>query len=989
MRPSVSSLMRFGSIGNAATLLLTVALRLGAQAQPAHIATPHWVLDQWGTDQGLPQNTVNAIVQTPDGFLWLGTYGGLVRFDGVRFTAFTTEDYPGLGSDRVMRMALGRNGIIWIGTDRGLVRFEHGTFTEYTAGRPAGYTNWVSVAPDGAVWVTSQLGGLARFAHGTFQHFPEFNLSASYGGTVAPDSDGNVWMNQGGTKNYLLRNGATRFVPIRIAANGLVAREVRMVDRRRRVWFETDDGPAMWNGHSLVPLLNGASRVIEDGAGGYWALLHGAAWHVDSAGARTEVPPLDDGSLSDVATMFVDREGTLWLGTLTHGLLRLRPRLFRMYMKSDGLADEQVTGILRDRRGTLWVGSSCGPTSLLEADGFHTLPRPGCVSSLAQTPDGAVWAGSYGGGVTRIAPSGRQTRIVETSGLSSMLVLGMWADPDTSVWFGTDRGLDHDVNGTMHVYTTTDGLPSNEINFVTRDRQRALWVGTVGGLARLDGRRFTSWTTKDGLPHNYVRAVYEDADGIHWIGTYGGGLARFDGHHFTVYNRKNGLYDDIVSSIVEDRQGNLWMSGNRGVFRASRAMLDAYAAGKAQQVLSVGYGPSDGLLTAETNGGLEPAVWQDKDGRLWYPTVRGLATVDPREAVPDMHVPGVVVEALRADGVTHLASGVVRVPVGTRSLEIDYTGLTSVAPEQLVFRYRLGGLSEDWQYVNDRRTAYYSGLGPGRYVFQVSAANRDGVWSPASTPLTLIVPPAWYQTLWFRVLAILAVVGTAATVVRARIARLHEQQRRQREFSRQLIATQEQERGRLAGELHDSLGQDLLVMKNRAAMALRSAPLDPATRGHLEEISQVAAAAVQNAREISHGLRPYQLDRLGLAAALQDLGHRVAASGGPAVEVEASDAERAVGPTHAIHIFRIAQEALNNVIKHAEARRVSITLRRDGTAVRLIVADDGRGMDAAASHGFGLTGIAQRVQLLGGTLVVRSAPGHGTTLDIALPEKAT
>ncbi|HEY5219324.1 MAG TPA: ATP-binding protein, partial [Gemmatimonadaceae bacterium] len=517
------------------------------------------------------------------------------------------------------------------------------------------------------------------------------------------------------------------------------------------------------------------------------------------------------------------------------------------------------------------------------------------------------------------------------------------------------------------------------------DRQGVLWVGTVGGLARMEGQRFTSWTTRNGLPHNYVRAIYEDTDNVHWIGTYGGGLARFDGHRFVVYNRKNGLYDNIVSSILEDAHGNLWMSGNRGVFRASRRMLDAYAAGTIPQILSIGYGPSDGLLTAETNGGFEPAAWQDADGRLWYPTVRGLATVNPNDAVPNTHPPSVMVEALRADGRAYAVVGNVRVPVGTRSLEVDYTGLTSVAPEQLVFRYRLSGLNEDWQYVNDRRTAYYSGLRPGTYVFEVAAANRDGLWSADSEPLTLIVPPDWYQTLWFRVLAILVVVGTAVVLVRRRIAHLHAQQRVQREFSRQLIAAQEQERGRLAGELHDSLGQDLLVMKNRAAIALRAVGLDPALRAHLDEISEVASSAVQNAREISHALRPYQLDRLGLAAAIRDLGQRVAASGGPSVDVDAAESDASAPSAQAIHLFRIVQEALNNILKHADAMHVTIRLHPDDTGLRLVISDDGRGMDMSTARGFGLTGIAQRVHLLGATLDVQSAPGRGTTLDIRVP----
>ena len=309
-------------------------------------------------------------------------------------------------------------------------------------------------------------------------------------------------------------------------------------------------------------------------------------------------------------------------------------------------------------------------------------------------------------------------------------------------------------------------------------------------------------------------------------------------------------------------------------------------------------------------------------------------------------------------------------------------------PQQVVFRYRLEGLDRDWQYVGTRRTAYISEVAPGPYTFVVSAANPDGVWNPTEQRLSFVVPAAWYATLWFRTIVVLLVVGTAVFIVRQRLERLHERARLQRDFARQLLAAQESERRRIAGELHDSLSQDLLVMKNRAMIALRSVDAAHAVRPHIEEIVDVATQAARNAREISHNLRPHQLDHLGLTAAVRDLAARASAAGGIDITVDASDVDRLLGAEEGIHVYRILQEALNNVMKHASARHVSIVLRALDEGVAVSVTDDGRGFELARGFGFGLNGIGQRVQLIGGRMDVRSSPGAGSTIEVVLPRTA-
>ncbi|HEY2849854.1 MAG TPA: two-component regulator propeller domain-containing protein [Gemmatimonadaceae bacterium] len=968
--------------------MVLVASALHAQALPTRFATRDWIIDRWSTDQGLPQNTVLDIAQGTDGYLWLATYGGLVRFDGVRFTAFTTRDYPELGSDRVMRVRLARDGGLWIGTDRGLVRYRDGRFQEWTdaEGRPPGPTSGLFVDSTGAVWLSTELGGVSRFSHGIFERFHGNNADAGWASAVVMDGRGDAWVSQRGGI-LIKRPNSDQFERIDLHLGDNRVHGPIHVDRAGDVWFDADRDAVRLTPSGLRSAGIPTQNVADDGSGGLWAWTRDGIWHRAQSGIVSFAEGPFGGNFGAVHALFVDREGTLWLGTDTGGLLRLRQRVFKMFTVADGLARDPIAAIMRDRHGTLWVGSSCGPTTLIPGGGLpkttRTLANPGCAFSFAEGADGSVWSGAYGG-LVRVAPDGSQARIPDDS-LPHNTVLALYADPDTSMWIGTLNGLVHYVRGHYRVYNKSDGLPSNEIHYVTRDRHGALWVGTVGGLARLDSARFRSWTTREGLPHNFVRAIYQDADGVWWIGTYGGGLARFDGKRFTAIGSRDGLFDDIVSAILEDDQGNLWMSGNRGIFRASRAALNAFAAGTAPQVASVGYGPSDGLMTSETNGGFEPSAWQDKNGRLWFATVSGLATIDPHDAVPRTDAPGVTIEAVNVDGKALATTGTITLPVGARYLQVDYTGLTSVAPEQLVFRYRLDGLDSAWQYVNGRRTAYYSQLPPGHYGFVVSAASRDGAWNADGQRITIVIPAPWYSTRWFRLLMIVAVVGLVFALVRRRIGRLHEQQRVQREYTRQLLSGQEAERRRLAGELHDSLGQDLLVMKNRAAMALGSAELPSALRSHLEEISQVASQAVQNTRDISHGLRPYQLDRLGLAAALRDLADHAGGAAGLDLHVEVDGVDDRFSADAATLVYRIAQEALTNILKHAAAKHASIVLQPQPDAVCLVISDDGRGTDLSAGPGFGLTGIRQRVHILAGTIQVKSAPGQGTILEITIP----
>ena len=968
---------------------------LWLSAAPCAAVAQTFVLDQWGSETGLPQNTVIDIAQTPDGYLWLATYGGLVRFDGVRFTRFATASHDGIISDRGRRLAVARSGVLWIGTEHGLVRHEGGRFESFSAadGLPHDVISVVLVDQRDALWIGTQEGGAARLDGDTFEQIAGLPSPIVY--RMVEDARGAIWIETfAGSCTVARGESVCRSLPAAIADLTAMHR-----DRSGALWLATPAGLARMRGDTIERFEGvrgpGAEvhAIADDSAGNLLIATPVDVRYFRPADLVTEVYPLPNGRTRyPVRAVFVDRENTHWAGTEVDGLLRLRRRVFQVYTAADGLSTDHPTAIVHDHDGRMWIGSNCDELNVLGGAGIERYRSRGgvsvhCIWALAVDPrDGSIWAGSYGGGVTHIRGDRLERFAADSAGLSDGTVLAMHVDRTGAVWIGTAYGgLNRMQNGTIDVFDTRDGLAHNSVQAIHEDSDGVLWIGTVGGLSRLEDERITSYTRADGLAHDNVRAIHQDADGVYWIGSYGGGLTRLKEGRFTAITERNGLFDNVVSAILEDDRGNLWMTGNRGIFRVSRKQLNDFAESRIRAVHSIAYGTGDGLITPETNGGFQPAGWRGPDGRFWFPTVKGLAVVDPAAEYTNRVPPHVVIEEVLADGMALGARESLRLRPGTRYVEVSYTALSSPAPELITFRYQLAGLDTAWIDVGGRRTIYFSGLTPGRYSLRVRAANRDGVWSEAGAGLELAVLAPWWQTWWSRSFGLLLLVGLAATLVRVRFERLRRAHAAQQAFALRFIEGQETERKRIASDLHDSIGQGLLVVKNRAALALRQGVADMRLREHLDEIATAASETLNETRQIAHNLRPHELDRLGLAAAVRTAGEQVTQSGTLAVSTNLQGIDGEL-PSHVeIAAFRIVQEGLNNVVKHARATQAQVLLRREGDTLRLLIIDDGRGFEAGARAGFGLSGIAERVRLLGGRHELRSEPGVGTTVDVRIP----
>jgi len=949
--------------------------------------------DRWVAVSGLPQGIIRAIRQGPDGYLWIATMDGLARYDGVRMQVFNRGNTPGFVANRLESLYVAPNTDLWMNTESG--RVIHGSAGRFRT-------------------LTADDGIAQPHVHG---------LTGDGSGDVRILIDGVI---------YERKAGGTRFEKLASAPPGLFFRPLiwnpigfwaQDGDRVIVSRFEQTDTvhlPASV-GKSLLWNL----ALAADGT--YWLELeNGKRYHADSSGALTpagdathptsEKYKLADGSEWDlniesrltrtmrvadlpepisILQIYRDHEGTAWLGTNGYGLFHLHHPFIHTVSSAQGLAGPTIYPILQDQAGAIWIGAWPGGLSryvhgtVTNYDVRDGLPNP-LVTAIAEDAGGTLWVGTHGGLVVHkgnkfvpanvlLPPKGTVQVITQTR--------------DGTMWFGTTQGLASWKDGVSRILTTNDGLQTNDVRALLEDRAGNLWIGGYGGLTRRSGDKFARWTDANGLPSENIRALYEDPDGALWVGTYDNGLGWFRDGVWKSIRSLDGLANDGVFQILNDTHGNLWMSSNRGIYRVKKTNLDDFVHGRTAAVSSVTYGVADGMASAECDGGLSPAGMRAHDGTLWFPTQNGVAIFDPVAAPALPPPPPVLIDSVTVNGqIVDPASGI-KVPSGRSNVEISYTAPNFVNAAQIQFRYRVAGLDTEWTDAGRRRTAYITHLPPGNYVFQVKAGDSDGRWNDAIQSFPIQVSAPFYLTWWFLGSLVFLAFGAIQFTASYRVRRAERDRAAQRAFSMQLISSQEGERKRIAAELHDSIGQRLVVMKNLALFFLRGVEKSghkPEQLENIEEISTQAGMAIDETRAISYNLRPFHLDRLGLTKAVEALVRTTAKAAGMDYDAEIDDIDHDFDDEMQMNFYRIVQEALNNVVKHAQASRVSVQVKRAGQQVVMTVHDNGMGLasrksPAGAQSGFGLTGMTERASLLQGTLTVLGDPQGGTTVRLTAP----
>ena len=948
-------------------------LLAAASAPPAPAPAPagaEFIARAWGTNEGLPQNTVTAIVQTGDGYLWLGTFGGLVRFDGLTFTVFDPGNSPGLASARITALHEDSQRVLWIGTETGLTKLEQGRFTSYTRtdGLPIGPIMAVRVDRRGRLWAGTE-AGLARFdgrrvSPLTRKEFAirVYSLAESPNGEIWAGSWGGAYRVRDDVPAELLPLGGTQ--PIRAV----------LFDRQGTAWAGGEN-LSRWNGRrfDVVPLPQPWSErgsvysLVEDRDGTFWVETTAGAWY-SRDGTRTTFDRATSLSQDNARSMAADSNGNIWIGTDIGGLNRLKRRHVFSYPRTS------IGPIVGDGADGLWIGGTCG--GLLHFTGGRFLSHDlglaaVCVWSLHRDPDGTVWSGSTAGGLTRFK-DGRITHYTTKDGLVSDAVYGIARDRDGILWIGTPNGLNRWDGRTFTRYQAAQGL-SHDVSAIAQDRHGALWFGGLGGLSRFAEGRFTHFTTAQGLSHDHVRAIHEDADGVLWIGTYGGGLNRFKDGRFITIGIKEGLPDAAVSRIIEDARGNFWMSGNKGVYRAARSQLNDFAEGRISYITAVVYGTADGMVIDETNGG-QPAGWQTPDGKLWFPTIKGLVGIDPVTEAPTP--PPVYVERTVVSGQTMDAGALTRLGPGAADAEFHYTAIDLKAAEKTRFRYRLDGYDEAWIDAGSRRVAYYTNIRPGSYGFQVIATDSDGVWGATPARVAIVVIPFWWQRRETIVAALLLLVAGTGFVVRH--VSLRRARARVAELERERAL--ERERTRIARDLHDDLGTRLShisILAGTGAVTARD-----------ERISREAIAAVQTMDELVWAVNARNDTIESFANYVAHFADDHVNAAGLRCRLLLPDdlPARAMGADTRRHLYLAVKEAINNAVKHARASEIRIGVRVEPHALVVEVADDGCGLPADLDPtGNGLKNFRDRMEAAGGSVEVVSAPGAGTRLVFTTP----
>ena len=774
----------------AACLALASLWHAEALALDPAKALTQFTHSSWLMEDGLPQNSIKAIAQTTDGYLWLATQAGIVRFDGVRFTVFNPANAPALTNSNVMALLAARDGSLWIGTyGGGLTRLKDGTFTTYTTRDGLAHDVVFALCEDakGNLWIGTHGGGLSRWRDGRFTTLStKDGLSHNFVRAIYEDRQADLWIGtDGGGLNRLSSGQFTVFGK----PQGLPSDIVLSIheDRHGSLWVGTFDGGlsrrhddrfTTYAAKDGLP-SNAVYAISEDRDGSLWIGTHGGGlsrWDGRTFTSLTTEYGLADGG---VRAIYEDREGSLWIGTAGSGLHRIKDGQFTTFTTEEGLSSNLVYPVYEDGAGDVWIGTEDRGLNRLSGQQISAYTtRQGLASdhvwSIEGGRDGSLWLGT-GGGLSRLK-NGSFTNFTTREGLSNNMVWALHEGRDGSLWIGTfGGGLNRLKDGHFDVYTSADGLPDTAVRAIEEDAAGTLWIGTnSGGVARLSQGRFTAITMKDGLSSNVVRSLYADPQGSVWIGTLGGGLNRLKDGRITVYMTRNGLFDDVIWVILEDGQGNLWMSSSRGIFRVSKQELNDFAEGRITAIASVAYGMADGVKSSQGVGGSQSVGWKGRDGRLWFSTFRGVSVVDPQRLSTNALPPPVIIEQILADGEALAPAG--QVPAGRERFEFHYTGLSLLASERVRFKYKLEGLDRDWIDADTRRVAYYTNIPPGNYRFRVLASNNDGLWNETGAARAFYLAPYFHQTYFFYALCAGAALLLGGSVYLIRVRQLTSRQ---------------------------------------------------------------------------------------------------------------------------------------------------------------------------------------------------------------------
>jgi len=943
----------------------------------------------WQASDGLPEQTVQAFAQTPDGYLWIGTTGGLVRFDGAQFTVFDRQNTPALRENSIFCLMIAHDGALWIGTEG---------------------------------------GGLARYAHGLFRSWTtREGLSNDFVRRLAEDAHGVIWA---GTDNGLLRLDGDRFVRVD-GVNGVPALAVHAVylDRRGRLWaggsrllcfdgaktteytlsgeasqnrvksiLQTADGTLwvgtvsglnrMLPGHDTFERVNGIDgtvRVLYQASDGVlWIGTIGEGAFEYRDGALTQITEPSALPSNTVLNFFEDNERNFWIGTQT-GMLRLT-RAQMSIVSLPQANDADFGTISRDRDGSFWIAS----TQLYQMTNGAVTPRtlPGLagvhVRSVFRDRAGALWIGTDGDGLYRIA-AGHITHLTTRDGLSNNFVRAMTQDRDGSMWMAADEGINHILNVDTHPrivsYQMRDGLAYFSTRALLVDRRGDLWVGTDRGLSHMRNGAFLSDAATAALAQMKIWAIHEDSDGGLWFGTRNSGLFRYRDGKLAHFSAQDGLAGNAIYQILEDNAGHLWMSGPNGVSLLNRHELDAQADVFPRHFALTFYSTADMEANTEIYGGTQPSGCITADGDVWFPSNLGPLHI-PHSRQPPPPPPPLRIVSILADGLAVPLTGPILLAPRSSRLEFAYAPIQLRAQGGLRFRYLLEGFEKDWSPATLARTADYTNLPAGHYRFRVETFELDNPAAASEASIALVKRPFFYRTWWFIVLCILLAALLVYGIYQYRV----------RSVRAKFEAVLE-ERSRLAREMHDTVIQGCTGV----SALLEALSMDGSNSGEETGLMDFARlqlrTTIDEARDAIWNLRQTDGDAGGLSEKLASMTLQVSDEFHLPIDYSSHGAPFGVSHPVAHDLLMVARESIFNAALHGHPARVKVTLTYKSRELILFLADDGCGFNPRQTetqngHHFGLRGMRERIERSGGRFKLTTAVGKGVQIEVRLPRKA-
>lgn len=978
-------------------------------ASVAPPASPYWI-DVWETDDGLPQSSILSMVQTRDGYLWLGTLAGLVRFDGVRFTVFDPNNTPGLTDGRVVCLFEDSRRNLWIGTDDGSVfTFKDGRVsTPPNLAKRAGDGRLRAAAEDrlGTVWLLFE-NALWRYG----SEPTRFPLPSNSGRALFQEVNGPLWL---GTRSgqYAITNQSE----------------------------SSATSPQLPIVHGLTQDAQRLDALAPGRREGYWRLADGLARRVVGGVARdVGAYPLPPPPESEIKAAREDGEGNLVVGT-PKGIYWLAPDgKVNWLTETNGLSWPYVSSLLVDREGTLWIGTDGGGLYRVQRKRFETLEpfRNWTVQSVTEDKDGMLWIASNGSGLGRYANGSNDALLpfltffravfadkdnqiwislprgdlgdlivwragnvsgVDTRGLLRHLVRAIHQDRAGRVWFGSEGNLVRFESNTWTAFTTRDGLSADHITAIADDPGGGIWIGTRGGGVNLfrDGK-FTVFRQSDGAPGDDISGLLMDSDGVLWVSTFTSGLGRFEKGRWNRYTTREGLTSNNLGYLLEDERGNLWIGSNKGLLRVPRKALNDLARGFLNFVPCRAYGKTDGLPSGECSSVSQPGAWRGRNGKLWFSTIKGVAGLNPENLRPNTNPPPVIIESVLVDNVVgtpirlqNSSSETLTLQPSDERLEVQYTSLNLSAPERARFQYRLQGFEDEWIEAGNARVVRYTKLPPGQYTFQVKASNEDGVWNETGASLGISVlppPPPFWRTWWFLTFAPLVLIACIIGVVHYLST---QKLQRQLAVMRQQEAL-EKERARIARDIHDQVGASLtqLALLGELVETDKDSPVE--VESHAQQICQSARETTRALDEIVWTVNPQNDTLEGLVNYICKNAQDYLAVAGVRYRFDVPSEVPAIPipPDVRHNVFLASKEAVTNVVRHAKATSAWVRMKLENNLFTVEIEDNGRGVadldiNAPRTRN-GLKNMRKRMEDVGGTFSLTPGTEGGALAKFTVP----